>query len=510
MNSVMDGNRNVWLEIVRGFTESPCSHRYFFAISLFLSLLFLLASFNVPILDGHSFRQTQTAISAYWLEQGGALLDYLTPVGGTPWQMPFEFPLFQWLVAILAKASGLPLDFCGRLVNWIFTVAVLIPAAGCLMLAGVDRRSLPLTGAVYLLTPQSFFWGRCFLIEGAALFFTVCFLFFALRGLLYRLRPLDVVLATVFLLFALLQKSTTVLPVLFPVGLSYLWQLWRGRFTAWVWVLALGVSADLAVYLCWVHYTDIVKAKSIIGAHLTSAALQEWNFGTLRQRFSADLWLKVLWGRLLSPFLFGYVFLRFWRTRDRLHDTNLLRVVGALLLLGIMPLLVFTNLHIHHDYYQCAISIYFSVAAGIVTAHLGLKDRTGRDRHLPVILLGWLLIDSGQTVVKEWTYKFEKGRTIAIARYLNSATPVDQPIVVFGYDWSAEVPYYSQRKAAVVPEWGDLPLRAVDQPAAFTGSAPAAYVVCPVKDQGTIYGHLQARGYWVSGVVFGCKIFLRS
>src|SRR3569833_806459 len=66
------------------------------------------------LLEHHAFRQTQTAISAYWLMQGGDFFSYLTPLFGAPWTMPLEYPLFQELAAILCRLTGWPLDFDRR------------------------------------------------------------------------------------------------------------------------------------------------------------------------------------------------------------------------------------------------------------------------------------------------------------------------------------------------------------------------------------------------------------
>src|SRR5215470_15813086 len=66
------------------------------------------------IFDAHPFRQTQTAVSVYWMLQGGPLLAYHTPVLGYPWAIPFEFPLYQWLVAGLVALSGASIEVAGR------------------------------------------------------------------------------------------------------------------------------------------------------------------------------------------------------------------------------------------------------------------------------------------------------------------------------------------------------------------------------------------------------------
>jgi hypothetical protein len=60
-----------------------------------------------PILDWYTFRQTQTALTSYWMCHGGFKLAYETPVGGYPWALPLEFPLYQYLVAKLSCAFDL-------------------------------------------------------------------------------------------------------------------------------------------------------------------------------------------------------------------------------------------------------------------------------------------------------------------------------------------------------------------------------------------------------------------
>ena len=71
-----------------------------FIISYIYSLWSLSIGWTNPILDQHGFRQTQTAISTYYLLQGSPWLAYETTVLGFPWSIPMEFPLYQWLVAL--------------------------------------------------------------------------------------------------------------------------------------------------------------------------------------------------------------------------------------------------------------------------------------------------------------------------------------------------------------------------------------------------------------------------
>jgi len=74
------------------------------------------------VLDFHAFRQAQTAISAYYLWKLGPELAYETPVLGVPWSIPFEFPTFQGLVALIARYWVAPMDQIGRATSLFFSM----------------------------------------------------------------------------------------------------------------------------------------------------------------------------------------------------------------------------------------------------------------------------------------------------------------------------------------------------------------------------------------------------
>src|SRR5580765_4756034 len=82
-----------------------------------------------PITDRYGFRQTQTAISAYWLSHGSPFLPDEAPVLGPPWSIPFEFPLYQEAVSLWSRLTGAPIDQSGRLISLLFFYAGLVPVA---------------------------------------------------------------------------------------------------------------------------------------------------------------------------------------------------------------------------------------------------------------------------------------------------------------------------------------------------------------------------------------------
>jgi hypothetical protein len=518
----MDAKENKWPGTGSGFGGhqeiSPeirrilCLHWLLCGVALLLSFIFLACSYHTPILDGHAFRQTQTAITSLWMLKSGFRLDYLTPVAGSPWSIPFEFPLYQALVALLAQASGLALDFSGRLLGWVMMVATLLPVAACMRVAGLDRRALPLVSAFYLATPVYFFWGSTFLIESTALFLCTCFLYYALKAVLHTVTWKDVLPAAIFFLLVLLQKSTTVLPLL-PVLLGcFLLRLRRdglATLTPAFLVFALCLVLDMAAYLQWVRHTDQIKEGSVIGHYLTSGALSAWNFGTLAQRFSWALWGQVLAGRILAPYLLGYVFWLGWKRQDIRQDRALVAVLLTLAAMVLAHLLIFTNLQIHHDYYQYSVCLYVAVATGLICSRLALRPLARIDHRMPWLVLTCLLLFCLAAVKERFlAYHMENARTLQLARYIDSVTPQEAPIIILGDDWSAQIAYYAQRKAATVPEWDDLPRRAVLTPALFVDRPPAAYIVCEVPESAFIAKALKARAYHQGNLIYGCPVFL--
>lgn len=127
------------------------------------------------ILDLHQWRQTQTAISSYELLAGGPFWRYLTPMLGPPWSLPYEFPLYQWLVAAIARSQSLAIETAGRAISVAFFLATLVAYWFALDLLDVRPRYRPVFVALALVGPLYLFWSRTFMIESTALFFAVTF-----------------------------------------------------------------------------------------------------------------------------------------------------------------------------------------------------------------------------------------------------------------------------------------------------------------------------------------------
>src|SRR4051812_31944710 len=106
-------------------------HYYLFFIILsalaIVNVIIIFLGWHNPLLDLHYFRQTQTALSTFWMIREHHILPYETPVLGYPWFIPFEFPGYQWIVSGIYHLNLWGLDQCGRLVSILFYYLCFIP-----------------------------------------------------------------------------------------------------------------------------------------------------------------------------------------------------------------------------------------------------------------------------------------------------------------------------------------------------------------------------------------------
>ena len=262
-----------------------------------------------PLLDYHSFRQTQTALSAYWMWRGGPWFAYETPVLGYPWAIPLEFPIYQWLVAIL-RMAGVPIDIGGRLLSFGFYLGCLWPLWSIFRTIKLPQTAFLATGALLLWSPIYLYWSRTVLIESCALFF--CLLWLALLARFLKIATVGSLVGAMLAGMAgILCKATTFPAVVAIAGFLVLtdaYQAWSaGTLIARLRVLALAAAAfivPLAVEIVWDAFSNAVRAQNPFGAvQLTSSALFTWIFGTWKQRFGPEL-RGIIWDRSL-PDIFG-------------------------------------------------------------------------------------------------------------------------------------------------------------------------------------------------------------
>lgn len=468
------------------------------AIAGIVSLLAILYSSVIAIhysgrhLMAHpsfSFRQTQTALTSYWACRDGFKLAYETPVGGYPWSIPLEFPIYQWIVSLISCPLGLDLERVGRLVSYAFLVACAFPAA---------RISKNLAGArwpiyflvfcaIFFSAPINVFFGPSFLIETAALFFTMGFISYTISLIQGDRSMRTAVIAGVFLTLALLQKAPTVLPLMPFLGFYLLAVGWReikadGLRARVLWAGVVALIIPFLIGTAWVKYSDAVKMHGPFGQMLTSSALIEWNFG--HDRLDPHLWLWVIWMRNIVTNLGGWLGAGIALAGLLLLDWKHRIAIVTGIFLFLLYFMIFTNVQFIHEYYQ--ISNEFLVIFAVAVALAGVMASSNRAlAGIGTLALVALVAVNIHTFITGSNFSQLRAPhgpddpVLAASYFIRDHTDPAKPIVVYGDDWNGEFPFYSERKAFTAPVWFKEFNGLVENPSKyFDGVEPSAILVC--------------------------------
>lgn len=526
-------------ELLNGLKNSAALQRFeqasgslralqtFAFVALLFSAYYTLNYIHQPLADAHAFRQTQTALTSYWMMQEGWQLAYQTPVAGFPWAIPFEFPLYQAIVAALSSLTGFELEATGRLVSYLFLLACCWPAFAISRRFNLPRAVPWVFCALLLTSPLNVYWGRTFMIETAALFFTLACLPFAIdliRGIGgWRSITLFFVFATA----GVLQKSTTTGPVLLFLAMAATVVHVRAHGLGMQTVrrllpVAFVIGAVLAIGLAWAHYADLVKMHNVWGRQLTSRELATWNFGTLAQRIDPATWALVIWERTLNwnaAGLFGILLLALpWFVARQHRRYAWLSAIA--LVLYMLPLLIFTNLHYVHEYYQVACVVYLLASLAIIIGGW-LPAVSGTQLVAPVVVLILMLVNvsvfnSAYGIVTRRSIGELDPRSIQayeVGQYLRAHTQPGEGVAIFGQGYSSEVAFQAQRKAITTESRLRENRQVWDNPGSYLGGLKlAAIAVCPVTDEFPTRADINARlarePHWIHETVNGCEILL--
>ena len=422
---------------------------------------------SAPLLEHHAFRQTQTALTAYWTVQEGVRLAYLTPVLGPPWSIPFEFPLFQWVVAGVHVLTGAPLDVTGRLVSLAAFYVSLVPGFALFRRLLGGERQATVALCFVLASPTYLFWSRAFLIESTALALAITHLLLVVRAL-ERPRGWRIVAAALVGVVAGLVKATTLAVLLVPLalvvavrlfGLARAHQFRRTAETAMV-ALASTVPGVVAVQV-WTSWCDHVKRAGPYTASLTSDSLRAWNFGTFAQRLDPSLWwswvveksglamtLRALprpLGIVLGTAVVAGVV---WSLR---RYWNVVVIASATILAG--PLLFF-NLY-RHDYYQFVTGFALSLLVAVpflamIEAPAWKVARAGK-----ALATGTLLLFLAAYPATRYFQRQLRGydiETLRVAKFVADHTDREDVVLYLGFDWTSKYAYYSERRSLMLRE----------------------------------------------------------
>lgn len=438
-----------------------------YRILFIFSLMFFLASisigWNCTLLDYYGFRQTQTAITVSYLLKGGPWLAYETPVLGPPWSIPFEFPLYQWIVAAVVKASGFPIDQTGRFVSVLFFILAFYPLFKILKALKLTTNNILLILSLICFSPQYIFWSRTFMIESTALALSVYYLWlvFVYFEKLDSSQKKWHILSGIALFGALagMVKITTFFTFIFGALILCLLQLYgqikegaddkKKLVLVEIIFIFFAFAIPTTATLLWMSFADSQKSLNPLADFLTSASLKTWNFGTLAGRLSMTTWslfyqrtITDLIGENKLLFIVGYCGL--------FCNSKYLKIALVSLLLFLIPLCTFINLHFVHGYYVYANGIFLLVALGVIIANFVDSDISFKRATGYVLLMTMIICSITHYYTNYRPAQSATSRYGEIKKDVDAYTSDKDVLLIFGADWSSEMPYYLQRRTAMV------------------------------------------------------------
>ena len=438
--------------------KNRVTYLLFFVFSFYFYFLFSYS--NQKLLEQHSFRQTQTALTSFWFLKDNFKFSYETPVVGYPWSIPYEFPLYQYIVAFCVKKTGLGLDQLGRLVSSIFFLLSIIPIIKISRLINLKKEFNYVFFCLFLSSPLYMFWSRTFMIESAALFFALMSSLYALKNIFNKTSFNNSLLFIIFSSIAILQKSTSALPILFClfiINIYFIFLLpikFKIKFNNLFFISFIYFIPVLLGFI-WITYTDAVKSLNIYGITLTSKSLQLWNFGDFNQRFSS-IFFKMMWNRIITQEIagfFGITFIFIYFKNSKKKNKNFILI---LFLFFLFPILLFTPLHLIHSYYQYSCVIFLISILAYSITYFDYNKYNFKNNGIFIATLFFVLFN----YFNGSNFYFKKARRqitefsnldLAISNTILRHTMDSSSLVVYGKNWGSEIAYYSQRKTFMVP-----------------------------------------------------------
>jgi hypothetical protein len=402
--------------------------------------------------EAYAFRQTQTAFTVReYGEHGINLLTSPLPVFGPHASVPMEFPLFQGIAALLLPLGITP-DMASRVIGLIaFQCSAILLAM--LLTRWHGRQVAVLAVGLYEFLPYGLLWGSASLID-----------FFAVALALLMVVGIDrwfvdgskgwLIVGSVGAVLGFLVKVTTAPSwVILLIASAVIVIRERGWLSTWRRLLVgfvVGPGLGLVLAVGWSVYADSIKRAQPLTGFLTSAALQSWNFGTLKQRLDPQNYLTILnhiAEEIAGPALIGLliaviaaVFLRSAEQR--------LRTLAFIVALASAPL-VFFNLYVVHTYYLIAIypAAAAAMAIGGVWALRQLRVARWQRATIGVLAIVALFFTTADTTGGRSDlaqFLTSQPRPALSSLLLADTKPSDQ-IILIGCDWDPTFLYYAER-----------------------------------------------------------------
>lgn len=414
-----------------------------------LVALLILAGFYVrllhvssPLMDTHSWRQTQTAMFARNFYRNG--MNIFKPQidwdGEKPGYIESEFQLYPYIVALFYKLFGVN-EMYGRL------VAALFSAGAMLLMYLFSRLFLDVWGAwlalfFFVVSPLNVFFSRAFMPDSTMLFFSVGTVYFFTRWAMEdKMKWLWISCA--FAVFSFLVKipSAHIGFALFYLAMAkYSWGMFSKKYLWGYLVLVLGIPA------LWYYYAHQLGKQSGLTENIWSIGQDKWGnaavwkdpyfYTVMLNRISFGIVTRA--GILLA--LFGFLF----GIRRRFEG-----VVYAWAASVILYFYVVAYGNMVHSYYQLPLvpAASFFAAKGCMNLYEAFKNNfVFKLKEILVGLIVAFLAYCAYASYRDISPAYRLNLNMLAAAYeTNKLTPPDTLIIACDGSFP-EVLYYSDRK----------------------------------------------------------------
>lgn len=436
-------------------------------LSRVLRLVTLAAAFAVRFINingplyyqPHSFRQAQTLITVQsFLNDGLKIIGYQTPVMGPPWTIPFEFPVYQVIVYLVLKLTGMQnITLCANIVS----IVIFMLTAGVLwkfICEFVNQTVADITAIVFLFMPYDILWSRAALIDYLSVLLALVYVYSFIKVLNGKRKYAFAALISGIL--AYLCKSTTMFPYAFLLGVIIIVHFVRKKRIDYSFdtllLIAICILPVIPVVF-WNIYTDAVKLSGNIGMqHLATGSLNSWLFASPMERLTPACWKMIgyriynMCGQMWIPVLFVLYLVN--RNRPFLKRF-LLSIVSPLFVI-----IVCFNLFYVHSYYLISVTPFLAFALGIMVYNLFLLMKKftlpAAITAVVIVLLGAFASDAINRDKIMHTDPVNKNSF----DYISRITREDDCLIMNGYDWSPVYLYCADRKGYMIWEYEDYDL----------------------------------------------------
>jgi len=453
-------------------TKKDASTKDIYGIALVLAIILSNALRLINILAPtvndtyHSFRTTETAIVVQdYFRSGFSLFHYSMPIFGKPWNLMFEFPLYQaiiyWVMRILHLKN---IDLTGRVISIIiFNLSAFVLIKVVKKFA--DRKAAYLAGIVYLISMYNSYWSRSILIDYFSVLLGLMYILFFIKWLENDKDLINYSVALIVGTLGYMVKGTSMFAVVFLLACFIiqseilLIKACEGtiikKVTAYLSsnirrIIMLFVLSVIPVIIgyAWIYYTDIFKQMSEYTQEFVADRLVSWNYGTIDQRLSPVHWIVI--GRRYIDFLGnGYVFVAIIVVYLLFTKRKYLKYILYLLGAQLANILIIFNLFFVHNYYLIAITPYVYMMLGLMIYEIfdiQIKNDVVKKASISIIavVLIWQHIFSNLNYLDGITKI--SSRNVLYGKVIKNITEYDDLLVIADEDWSPKSLYDSDRR----------------------------------------------------------------